>query len=216
MRRVGFFGGTFDPPHRGHLEPARCAAAALGLDAVVFVPAGSPPHKQGEPVTSFGHRFAMAVLATRDEPGFLVSDLEAARRGPTYTVDSVPLLCRAWPAEQAFFILGSDSFVQITTWHRWVELVDLIHLVVLHRDTSWGTAMLEAVPSWVAERVVWARPGQTLAVPETGPHRIVMVEHPPIVAAASDLRASIQAGECVAGLVPDAVLDHIAKYRLYR
>ena len=195
--KVGLFGGTFDPPHRGHLEPAQRAAEALGLDAVVFVPAGSPPHKQGE-------------------PGFFVSDLEAARQGPTYTIDSVPLLRRAWPAEQTFFILGSDSFVQITTWHRWAELLTLIHLVVLHRDTSWGAAMLEAVPSWVAQRVVWAKPGRTLAVPETGPRRIVMVEHPPIAAAATDLRARIRAGECVAGLVPDAVLDHIAKYRLYR
>lgn len=216
MKRVGFFGGTFDPPHFGHLEPARRAAEALDLDAVVFVPAGSPPHKQGEPVTPFGHRFAMMVLATGDQPDFFVSDLEAARQGPTYTIDSVPLLCREWPADQSFFILGSDSFVQLTTWHRWAELVELIHLVVVHRDTAWGADMLEAVPKWVAERVVWARPGEVVAVTEAGPRRIVIVEHPPVVAAATDLRARLATGRAVGGLVPHAVLDHIAKYRLYR
>lgn len=216
MRRVGFFGGTFDPPHRGHLEPARCAAEALELDAVVFVPAGSPPHKQGEPITPFAHRFAMLALATQREPGFFVCDLEANREGPTYTVDSVPLLSRKWPAEQAFFILGSDSFVQITSWHRWVELVDLVHLVVLHRGKTWGAEMLAAVPGWLAARAVWARPGAVPALPEAGPRRVVLLDHPPVEAAATDLRARLAAGAEVGDLVPPAVLDHITKYRLYR
>lgn len=216
MRRVGFFGGTFDPPHRGHLEPARRAAEALDLDAVVFVPAGSPPHKQGEPITPFAHRFAMMVLATRQERGFFVSDLEAGRQGPTFTVDSVPLLCRQWPAEQFFFLLGSDSFAQLATWHRWTELVDLVHLVVLHRDTTWGPEMLSALPPWVAGRLLRVRPGATLAVPEAGPRRIVLVEHPPVAAAATDVRARLAAGREVGDLVPPAVAEHIAKYRLYR
>ncbi len=216
MKRVGFFGGSFDPPHRGHLEPVRFAAEALGLDAVVFVPAGSPPHKQGEPMTSFTHRFAMTVLATRHEPGFFVSDLEAARQGPTFTIDSIPLLCQEWPSQQAFFLMGSDSFAQITTWHRWEELVDLIHLVVLHRDDAWGAAMLEAVPDWVAARALRVEPGRRLALAEPGPRRIVMVEHPPVAARATDLRARLRAGESVGDLVPPEVLDHIVKYRLYR
>lgn len=216
MKRVGYFGGTFDPPHRGHLDPVRFALEAVQLDAVVFVPAGVPPHKLGEPVTPFGHRFAMTVLATLSESRFFVTDLEAGLGGPTFTIDSVPLLRQQWPAEQTFFIMGSDSFAQITTWHRWAELVDLIHLVVLHRKGDWGPSMIASVPSWLVERMVWARPGAHLDLPESAGRRIVMVEHPPVVVGATELRHRLRHNERVDELVPEPVLNYASKYQLYR
>lgn len=216
MRRVGFFGGTFDPVHRGHLEPARMAMEALGLDGVVFVPAGSPPHKQGDPVTAFCHRLAMLVLATQDEPGFFVSDLEVERPGPTYTVDSVPLLRAEWPAAQSFFLLGSDSFAQITTWHRWAELVDMIDLVVLHRDTTWGAHMTAEVPGWLAARIVHVTPGHSLPASVGGAPRVLVIEHPPVPAAATELRTRVRQGSAVGDVVPPPVARYISKYGLYR
>jgi nicotinate-nucleotide adenylyltransferase len=216
VRRVGFFGGTFDPVHRGHLEPARVAMDALGLNGVVFVPAGSPPHKQGDPVTAFSHRLAMLVLATQDEPGFFVSDLEAERPGPTYTVDSVPLLRAEWPAERSFFILGSDSFAQITTWHRWAELVEMIDLVVLHRDSTWGDRMAAEVPAWLAARIVRVAPGQAIEASMPGAPKVLAIEHPPVPAAATDLRARVRQGQAVGDLVPPSVARYIGKYGLYR
>lgn len=216
MRRVGFFGGTFDPVHRGHLEPARTAMRALDLDGVVFVPAGSPPHKQGDPLTAFSHRLAMLVLATLDEPGFFVSDLEAERPGPTYTVDSVPLLRVEWPAEQSCFLLGSDSLAQLTTWHRWEALVDMIDLVVLHRDTIWGAPLTAAVPSWLARRIVRVAPGQPHQTLVPGSPQVFVVEHPPVPAAASDLRAQVRRGLGAGELVPPSVARYIDKYGLYR
>ncbi|HNX48776.1 MAG TPA: nicotinate-nucleotide adenylyltransferase [Thermoanaerobaculaceae bacterium] len=216
MRRVGFFGGTFDPVHRGHLEPARAAMQALELDGVVFVPAGSPPHKQGDPLTAFSHRLAMLVLATQDEPGFFVSDLEAGRAGPTYTVDSVPLLRTEWPAEQSFFLLGSDSLAQLTTWHRWEALVDMIDLVVLHRDTIWGAPLTASVPDWLARRIVPVAPGQAHRALVPGSPQVFVVEHPPVPAAATDLRAQVRRGLGAGELVPPSVARYIDKYSLYR
>lgn len=189
---------------------------ALGLDGVVFVPAGSPPHKQGDPVTAFCHRLAMLVLATQDEPGFYVSDLEAERPGPTYTVDSVPLLRAEWPAAQSFFLLGSDSFAQITTWHRWAELVDMIDLVVLHRDTTWGAHMTAEVPDWLAARIVHVTPGRPLPASATVVPRVLVVEHPPVPAAATELRMRLRQGSAVGALVPPPVARYISKYGLYR
>ncbi|MCU0293875.1 MAG: nicotinate (nicotinamide) nucleotide adenylyltransferase [Thermoanaerobaculaceae bacterium] len=202
--------------HRGHLEPARVAMDALELDGVVFVPAGSPPHKQGDPVTAFSHRLAMLVLATQDEPGFYVSDLEAERPGPTYTVDSVPLLRAEWPAAQSFFLLGSDSFGQITTWHRWAELVDMIDLVVLHRDTTWGAHMTAEVPDWLAARIMHVTPGRPLPESATGVPGVLVVEHPPVPAAATELRTRVRQGLAVGDLVPPSVARYIGKYGLYR
>lgn len=216
MKRVGYFGGTFDPPHRGHLDPVRHAIEAVQLDAVVFVPAGVPPHKLGEPMTPFGHRFAMTILATHSQPRLLVTDLEGGLGGPTFTIDSIPRLRRQWPAEQTFFIMGSDSLAQITTWHRWTELVNLIHLVVLHREGDWGPAMLASLPSWLVERMVWARPDDPLDLPEHEGCRIVMVEHPPVVVGATELRHRLRANEDVGELVPKPVLEYAEKYMLYR
>jgi len=124
--------------HLGHLVPAVRAFETFRFDALVFVPAAQPPHKLGEPMTPFSHRFAMLALATQSYDHFLVSPIEVERTGPTYTVDTLRLLQGRFAAEQAFFLMGSDSFSQIGTWSRWEELVDLAHLVVLHRDTVWA------------------------------------------------------------------------------
>ena len=101
MKRVGFFGGTFDPVHLGHLVPAVRAFETFRFDALVFVPAASPPHKMGEPLTPFPHRFAMLALATQPYDRFLVSAIETERAGPTYTVDTLRLLLTRFAAERS-------------------------------------------------------------------------------------------------------------------
>jgi nicotinate-nucleotide adenylyltransferase len=215
VKRVGFFGGTFDPVHLGHLVPAVRAFETFRFDALVFVPAAQPPHKLGEPMTPFSHRFAMLALATQSYDHFLVSPIEVERTGPTYTVDTLRLLQGRFAAEQAFFLMGSDSFSQIGTWSRWEELVDLAHLVVLHRDTVWGEELLAKVPASLRPRICTVEPFLGVADPEGASHSIYLLAHEPFPVSATHLRERLRLGLTIHELVPPEVHRYIVKNRLY-
>ncbi len=214
MRRLGVFGGTFDPVHIGHLGPAALAQATFTFDELLFVPAGKPPHKQNEPLTPFAHRFAMLALATQDNERFLVSDIELRRRGPTYTVDTLRLLRERRASDRIFFIMGSDSFAQIDTWHRWEELVELADLVVLHRATAWGEELAARVPALLRPRLCRVEPGD--ATGDSEPGRIFLLEHEPFGVSSTTLRERLRAGQPVGDLVPPQVYRYIVKYHLYQ
>ena len=215
MRRVGIFGGTFDPVHHGHLRPAARAAAALSLDELVWVPAGNPPHKLGEPRTPFAHRFAMLALATQRDPRSVVSGIEAERAGPTYTYDTLAELRRCWPAARLYFLMGSDSFAQIATWHRWGELLSLASLVVLRRPTAWGSELLARAPEPLRSRAVAVARGATGSADPGGAHRVFLVDHEPYAISSTEVRGRVRAGAPLAGLMPAAVARYIVKHRLY-
>ncbi len=215
MKRVGFFGGTFDPVHLGHLVPAVRAFETFRFDALVFVPAASPPHKMGEPLTPFPHRFAMLALATQPYDRFLVSAIETERAGPTYTVDTLRLLLTRFAAEQPFFLMGSDSFSQIGTWSRWEELADLAHLVVLHRDTAWGDELTAKVPERLRSRMRTVEPFVGVADPEGSQRSIYLLAHDPFPVSATHLRERLRLGLTIHELVPPEVHRYIVKHRLY-
>ena len=215
MRKVAFFGGTFDPVHLGHLTPAVRAAETFSFDALVFVPSGHPPHKLGEPMTPFPHRFAMVALATQARDAFLVSAIEAERNGPTYTFDTLCRLRDLFPADQHYFLMGSDSFAQIGTWHRWDELLDLAHLVVLHRPTVWGGELEAAVPEPLRPSMRAVRPLDGVREPEGRAHLIYLLAHEPFPIAASELRARVRARQPIGEWVPPEVERYVAKHRLY-
>ena len=145
-QRIAVYGGSFDPFHTGHLVPTVRAQETSKFDAVHFVPAGNPPHKRGEPLTPITHRLSMVALATLPFENFYASDDEVFINGPTYTVDTVKRYRERFPRAVLYFLLGSDSFSQIATWERWNELVDLAHLVVLHRAHIWGSELRHRVP----------------------------------------------------------------------
>lgn len=131
--RLGIFGGTFDPPHVGHVAAAHGAVAAMALGRVLFVPAGSPPQKHGH--ASAEDRFRMTVRAAEDEPTFAVSRIELDRPGPSYTVDTLRALSGA---DDLFFICGADAIRDLPTWHEWEELPKLAHFVGVTRPgTTW-------------------------------------------------------------------------------
>ncbi|MFQ5342578.1 MAG: nicotinate-nucleotide adenylyltransferase [Anaerolineae bacterium] len=132
--RVGVFGGTFDPPHIGHLAAAEEARTQLNLARVVFVPAGTPPHKLGEPVTSATHRVEMITRAVASNPHFFVSLIDVERPGPSYTVGLLKVLRERWGADtEIHFIMGMDSLADMPTWHRPEEVVALCRLAVVGR-----------------------------------------------------------------------------------
>jgi nicotinate-nucleotide adenylyltransferase len=130
--KLGILGGTFDPPHLGHLLLAEFAQHALGLSQIVFVPAGDPPHKDGTR-SSAAHRLAMLQLAIASTPGWSVSRVDLDRPGPHYSVDMVRLLAQGQPDAELYFIMGGDSYRDLLTWSRPAELLQQCRLVVMQR-----------------------------------------------------------------------------------
>jgi nicotinate-nucleotide adenylyltransferase len=216
MRRIGIFGGTFDPVHLGHLGPALQALSTFAFDELVFVPAGDPPHKQGEPLTSFAHRFAMLALATAGYDRLFVSDIERRRPGPTYTIDTLRLLRERHPGDRLYFLMGSDSFAQITTWHRWEELVELADLVVLHRLTAWGEELAARTPERLRSRMATVAPGAGGRASDSAGACVHLLDHEPYPVSSTQLREMIRRGRPVAELLPAEVYRYIVKYHLYQ
>jgi nicotinate-nucleotide adenylyltransferase len=216
MRRIGVFGGTFDPVHDGHLKPAAQAAQAFGLDELVFVPAGNPPHKLDEPRTAFAHRFAMLALATQDDDRLLVSAIELAREGPSYTVDTLSLFRERYGAAHLYFLMGSDSFAQIGTWHRWEALLPLANLVVLRRPAVWGDELMARAPDVLRPHATRVERGAILTADTTPAHRVYLLDHEPYPISSTEVRERVRSGRPIGDLMPAAVGRYIAKHHLYR
>ena len=210
--RLGILGGTFDPIHFGHLDAADAARAALALDEMLLVPAHVPPHRSVDPRATAYHRFALVSLAIADREGYRVSDVELVRPGPSYTADTLGhLQTRGWRASQLFFILGTDAFTEIATWHAFPGLLDLAHFVVIARP---GTTIEQAT-----DRVQTLRPRVCAPadVPgeATGPTRIVLVEARTRDVSSTVIRRRLATAEPIDDLVPASVARHILTHRLY-
>ena len=187
MVRVGILGGSFDPIHVGHLAAASEVHYALGLDVVLVVPANAQPLKP-PPTASAADRLAMCRAAVANDPRFRVSDVDIARGGPTYTVDTLTDLRRQYPAGEFFFITGADSLATLPQWKDYVTLVTLATFVGV------------------------TRPGHSLE--ELGaPH--VLVEVPAMEVSSTDIRKRLRSGAPTRYLVPDAVAQYLEDHRLF-
>lgn len=213
---LGILGGTFDPIHCGHLELARELHEALPLSAVRFVPAGVPPHRSA-PVASSADRLAMVELAAAGNPGLEVDPREIRRGGPSYTVVTLEELRKEDRARPLALIVGADAFLGLPAWHRWRELFDLAHLVVVARpgvllDLARAPDLL---PEWEGRRTHDAR--SLLATPAGS----IVVQ--PITAhdiSATVIRHELARGkaglDAVRALLPSSVLAYIERNQLYR
>jgi len=188
-RKIGLFGGTFDPIHSAHVTVAREAAEKFGLDEVLLVPAAVPPHKRGAAAAPYEDRYRMVELACRGDPRLKPSRLEEGRV-PSYTIDTVrELKRRLGPKDRLYLIIGADAFGEITTWRRWEDLVREVEFIVA------------------------TRPGHDYReVPGARVHRLDTLALP---VSSSGIRARLAAGETPAEL-PEAVLEYIRKKGLYR
>lgn len=196
--RLGVLGGTFDPPHLGHLILAESAASTLGLDRVLFVPAGDPPHKRGRAITATPHRLAMLERAIAGNPRFAVSRVDVDRPGPHYTVDMLALLGKAHPGAQLYFILGGDSLADLVTWRDPVGVVASSRLAVMRRPG----ALVDL--DVLEQRVPGVRARTDLA------------DAPLIGISGTSLREQLAQGRSIRYQVPDAVLEYIESRGLYR
>jgi nicotinate-nucleotide adenylyltransferase len=210
--RLGILGGTLDPIHLGHLETARAARTALGLDRVLVIPAHVPPHRPIGPMASGHHRFAMAALAINDVDGLEVSELELDRAAPSYTADTLMRVRAATGlgATQIFFITGADAFAEIATWHRYPEVLDLSNFAVVSRP-GYAVARLRASLPALAPRMTTATGGREgMTTPA-----IFLIDAATPDVSSTAIRRRLIAGESVAGLLPPAVASHIGRHGLY-
>jgi nicotinate-nucleotide adenylyltransferase len=192
------FGGTFDPPHVGHLILAEYAREGLNAEHVLFVPAADPPHKQGDTRSLVRHRLAMLELVLAENPRFVLSLVDVERPGPHYTVDMIKILREQNPGAEFYFLLGADSLRDLPTWNRPRELIDLCRLAVMRRPDA------EADP----EALEAALPGISA--------RVTVIDAPLLGISSSDIAERVRRGLSVRYLVPDAALDYILSNRLYR
>lgn len=212
-RRIGILGGTFDPVHVGHLEAAAAAERALKLDEMLFMPSMTPPHRQSQPKASAFHRFAMVALAIAERGDFIASDDELRSEGPSYTSDTLGRLhAKGFAPTELFFVLGSDAFRDIATWHRYPDVLDAAHFIVVARPGSRLTEVERRVPALVSRMIDAAafmtrRDGvpQIIVVPATTPD-----------ISSTEIRRRVAAGESLTGLTPPAVINHIRRHGLYR
>jgi nicotinate-nucleotide adenylyltransferase len=191
-KRVGIMGGTFDPIHHGHLVAASEVAGRFELDEVVFVPTGHPWQK-GSTVSPAEDRYLMTVIATASNPRFHVSRADIDRGGPTYTVDTLRDLRAAYgPDTELYFITGADALAKILSWKDALEMLSLVHFIAV------------------------TRPGYELSDDHLPADTVALVEVPAMAISSSDCRARVFLGKPVWYLVPDGVVQYIAKRGLYR
>ncbi|MDQ7028971.1 MAG: nicotinate-nucleotide adenylyltransferase [Ardenticatenia bacterium] len=199
LSRRAVLGGTFDPPHVGHLIVAEAVRSALRLDEVVFVPAGQPPHKRARQLTPALHRVMMVQLAIASHPAFTLSLVDINRPGPHYTVESVELLRATWGTAGAlYYIVGADSLRELPTWHRPHALLAACQIVAVRRPgVHVDMNALELALPGIGRRLIW-------------------VSAPPVGVSSTEIRQRVAAGDSITYLVPAAVETYIREHGLYR
>ncbi len=217
--RLGLFGGTFNPIHEGHLAVARRAREALGLDQILFIPSGDPPHKTDRSLAPAADRCEMVRLAIASDPRCALSDIEIRRPGKSYTIDTIRQLRRDHGAgTQFYFLIGLDAFLDLPTWREPEALLHLCSFVVLSRPgTSFrALASVPLLPTIPAQALADLDAGR-LAVYETpiGAQRLICLPVPPSDVSASEIRTCFQEGRSTANLLPPLVESYILKHHLY-
>jgi nicotinate-nucleotide adenylyltransferase len=214
LAALGLFGGTFDPIHFGHLRLATELAEAFHLEQVLFIPAGLPYHRGRDAHATSEQRLTMVKLATQRDARFDVDDRELRRAGPTYTYDTLAeVRAERGPQVPLVFLIGSDAFGQIHTWHRWTELFDLAHFAVAIRadDTEWLSKGPGAFPADVGPRVT-LNLRELLGSPAG---KIMTFSMTPLAIASTAIRNLVKDDGSIRYLTPDPVAEYIRSHKLY-
>jgi nicotinate-nucleotide adenylyltransferase len=221
LRRVGLFGGTFNPIHRGHVQVARDVLHKFKLTAVQFIPSALPPHKTEGFLASAADRYAMACRALADEPALKVSDIEIQRSGPSYTIDTLRRFMDAQPRDlHLFFMVGLDAFLEIHTWKAYRQLFDLAAFIVMTRPqaakTDQGMEMLtlQFAKERISDAYELSKNRDGLFHPEK--QAIYLAPVTPVDISSSRIRDMIREGRSVHQWVAPKVAAYIESKGLYR
>ena len=210
---IGILGGTFNPIHNGHLHIAREVLRACALDQVWFMPACLPPHKELAEGVSFSDRFAMVEAAIETIPQFVACDLEGRRGGRSFSVKTLEELRQLHPEYDFTFIMGLDSFAEISLWKSYERLFDLCHLAVAARPGFEGN-IESLLPVAVADRFCYD--ADALKLSGKSGFSVQLVRQTAADISSTDIRNRLAAGEPVAGLISSRVAEYIYRHQLYR
>jgi len=201
LSRIGIMGGTFDPIHYGHLAAAEAARVEFGLSKVIFIPAGSPPHKQSQKISDAEHRYSMTALATSSNSGFEVSRLEVDKAGITYTFNTMKELRSIYgEAPAIYFITGADAVLELLTWYKIGELLTLCKFIAVTRP-GFDIRKLEQKIAEITSKY---------------DGEIICLEVPLLEISSTDIRERIRNGKPVKYLLPEEVEAYIHKNGLYK
>ena len=193
--RIGVMGGTFDPVHYGHLFAAESARGAVGLDRVIFVPSGNPPHKSYRAMAPAEDRFAMTRMAVESNPHFEISRIELDRGGSSYTADTLESLSAAHPGAGLFLITGLDAALDIPNWYEPLKILSLCTVIVIAR------------PGYIRDKIS--------ALDDLIRDSLLILDTDLIDISATDIRERVRSGQCVRYMTPDTVCDYIMEKNLY-
>jgi nicotinate-nucleotide adenylyltransferase len=209
-RRIGILGGTFDPIHRGHLDVASAAEAALSLTRVFVIPSNIPPHRPQPQASSF-HRFAMVALTVAGRAGWLASDLELRSQPPSYTATTLEAFHqRGYTPAELFFLIGADAFTEIQTWKQYPRLLSYAHFVVVSRPGCPVQSLPVQMPHLAPLMTSPALGPASLEKP-----MIILIDAPTADVSSTAIRELRAAGESITGMVDLGVQQHIEQHGLY-
>lgn len=215
QERIGLFGGTFNPIHFGHLRGAEEICEKFQLDKVIFIPARIPPHKNGGVVTAPEHRLAMVQIGIHNNPAFAATDFEISQDRVSYTILTVRYFRKGLgTGSKLFFLLGMDSFRELTTWKDYAQLFDLTNFVVMSRPGYSRVSLSEVLPVDVAKKFDY-NPKQQCFEHVSG-NKIFFQEITLLEIASRTIRTRIRNQQSVRYLMPRAVVEYIERHRLYR
>jgi nicotinate-nucleotide adenylyltransferase len=213
--KIAIFGGTFDPIHSGHMQAAKAASRRLRLNKVLFVPTGCPPHKTGNDLTGYHHRFAMVALACAEDSRFIPSTLESPdlHPGPHYSIDTVRRAKRMLkPGDHLYFLIGLDALIDLPHWKSFRQLLDLADFIVVSRPGFDSREIERALPRELVDR----RPRRNSRQVHLRRTTLHILPHIEVPVASTDLRQAISQRKPIAGMVPPMVDEYILKEGLYR
>ena len=220
MKRIAFYGGSFDPPHTGHLTIAQKLTRLFALDEFVFIPAFHAPHKKNKKPTSAFHRFAMLALATSDKPQMRVSKIELDAPEKPYTFETQTKLKRRFSGAEIFFVIGADSWAEIDTWREWERVLTLTNIIVVTRPGS--EIGFSHITEKIRKRIVDLRNDSRQPSAVNGretansEQKIYITDAVNLDVSSTEIRRKIRASENDWGkLVPRAVAKYIEKYEIY-
>ena len=200
MNRLGIMGGTFDPIHYGHLVAAEMARTEFALSKVLFIPSGTPPHKDFERVGPASLRYEMVNRSIADNPSFSVSKIEIERHGPSYTIDTLRSLLENWEGSEFFFITGTDALREVFSWHQAEEIFTLTQFIGANRPGFDAKGFLETA---------------LRDHPEIK-GRIHLLEVPALAISSTDIRQRVATGKSIRYLLPESVRLFIQETNLYK